>query len=155
MAKSSRAKILKSVDKDFNKRSEKCIHFLECYVNNNGDHQAAWLEAGYAESGLPTAMGMVRDNWRLVEKLIRNRIGSHVPMALGGVVELAQNAKQESVRLKALQDILYRAGYDTPVEIVTTDKRADSLANKELEDELAILLKRANSNAVAQLEAVH
>ncbi len=145
-----RARLLKKNDNDFKDKSEMLITFLESYVES-GDKKAAWEEAGYAIGGLKNASKMIRDNYRLVEKLIRDRIGSHVPMALEGVVELATNAKQESVRLKALQDILYRAGYDKPIEIVTSEKEVRDMDNKELEDELTKLLARSNSEATEEL----
>lgn len=148
------AKILKETDKDFSNTSEKLIRYLELYIEYNGDNQRAWEEAGFSMTTVNLSMRKVRDNWRLVEKLIRNKIGSHVPMALAGVVDLAENAKQESVRLKALQDILYRAGYDRPMEIVTTEKQAEDLSNKELDDELTRLLARVNSKEET-VEKVH
>ena len=151
MAKAT-AKILKETDKDFSGKSELLIKFLELYVEYNGDNKQAWLESGYSPAKVHTSMSVVRDNWRLVEKLIRNKIGSHVPMALAGVVELAQNAKQESVRLKALQDVLYRAGYDRPIEIQHTEKEANELSNRELDDELTRLLARVNDTADAEKE---
>ena len=145
------ASILKATDKDFVNKSDKLVKFLELYVET-GDKNAAWLEAGYAKGGIRSAGNIIRENMRLVEKLIRNRIGSHVPLALNGVLELATGAKQESVRLKALQDILYRAGYDRPVEIVTSEKDVNALDNKELEDELTTLLARANKEAEQTLQ---
>lgn len=140
------SKILKETDKDFEGKSDKLIKFLEGYVAT-GDKKTAWIEAGYAPGGLRSASNILRENARLVEKLIRNRIGDHVPLALDGVLNLAMNAKQESVRLKALQDILYRAGYDKPIEIVTSEKEASELDNKALDDELTKLLARANREA--------
>lgn len=150
-----KAKKLKATEEDFSTKTEKFITFLEYYVES-GDHKQAWLDAGYSPSNIATAMGKIRDNWRLVEKLIRNRIGSHVPFALNGVVELAMNAKQESVRLKALQDILFRAGYDAALQIETSEKVSD-LDNAELENELTRLLARANNAAAkeAAIEELH
>ena len=145
------ASILKATDKDFVNKSDKLVKFLELYVET-GDKKQAWLDAGYAKGGIRSAGNIIRENMRLVEKLIRNRIGSHVPLALNGVLELATGAKQESVRLKALQDILYRAGYDRPVEIVTSEKDVNALDNKELEDELTTLLARANKEAEQTLQ---
>ena len=155
MAITSRAKKLKATDDDFSTKTMKFISFLEMYVEC-GDHKKAWLDSGYSASNLPSAMGKIRDNWRLVEKLIRNRIGSHVPFALNGVVELAMNAKQESVRLKALQDILFRAGYDAALQIETSEKVSD-LDNADLENELTRLLARANNAAAkeAATEELH
>ncbi len=121
--------------------SEDCYRFLEEYVDNGGDHRAAWLEV-YSESTVRQAAATVRKHWQTVEKIIKTRVGSHVPMALAGVVELAKNAKQESIKLKALQDILKRAGYDAPDKFEVTEKRADELDDDELKTELLQLLKK-------------
>lgn len=146
MAKASRAKILKKTDKTFADTTEKMIGFLELYVEN-GDPKQSWLDAGFSASTQMTAMRHIRDNFKLVEKLITNKIGRHVPFAVNGVIELATNAKNDAVKLKALQDILYRAGYDRPMEIVTSEKTADEMSNKELDDELTRLLARVNNEA--------
>jgi phosphoribosyl-dephospho-CoA transferase len=90
-------------------------------------------------------MSRLRDNWRLVESMVKERIGAHVPMALTGIIELAQTAKQESIRLKAQQDILYRAGYDKPMEMVLTDKDAKDLKDDELQKELLAILGKTQT----------
>lgn len=122
------------------------LQFLEHYIELGDAHQA-WIAAGYSSTSKARAMLTIRDNWRIVEKLIRNRIGTHVPMALNGLIQLAQNAKQESVRLKALQDILSRAGYDSVLQIEHSEKDAQSMNNAELDQELQRLLKRSNDEA--------
>ena len=146
MAKGSRAKILKKTDKTFANSTEKMITFLELYVEG-GDPAKAWIGAGYSPSNTPIAMRTIRDNFKLVEKLITNKIGRHVPFAVNGVIELATNAKNDAVKLKALQDILFRAGYDRPMEIVTSEKTADEMSNTELDTELTRLLARVNNEA--------
>tara|TARA_R110000744_G_scaffold272405_2_gene385379 strand:- start:167 stop:631 length:465 start_codon:yes stop_codon:yes gene_type:complete len=154
MAVKSRAKILIENDKDFAGKTEKLVSFIERYVES-GDKNTSWVEAGYSELTTNQAMGKIRDNWRLVEKLIRDRIGSHVPMALNGIVELAMNAKNDSVKLKALQDVMYRAGYDRPLEIITGDMDVEKLANKDLDMELTALLARANKEASDKDQTTH
>ena len=146
MAKTSKAKILKATDKDFSPKSEKLITFLELYVEYDGDNKKAWADAGYT-SNVKGSMSKIRENWRLVKKLMDDKIGSHVPMALAGIVNIAENAKNDSVKLKALQDLLSRAGYDKPIEIVTQDKDAHELDNKSLDEELTKLIKRQNDAA--------
>jgi hypothetical protein len=99
-------------------------------------------------------MARLRDNWRLVESMVKERIGAHVPMALSGIIELAQTAKQESIRLKAQQDILYRAGYDKPMEMVLTDKDAKDLKDDELQKELLAILGK-NHTLDVKAEEIH
>ena len=143
---------LKLSDPEISKVPDQRLIFLEHYIEL-GDAQKAWLEAGYSASNKRTAMSVVRDNWRIVEKLIRDRIGTHVPMALNGLIHLAQEAKQESVRLKALQDILSRAGYDSAMKIEHSEKLAQDMNHSEIETELQRLLKRSNDEAQAALES--
>jgi hypothetical protein len=76
-------------------------------------------------------------------------------MALNGIVELAQNASNDSVKLKALQDVMYRAGYDRPLEIVTGEMDVQKLANKDLDMELTALLARANKQALDNDTTTH
>ena len=132
-------KYLKKVDEEYNEHSEQFLDFVLRYVET-GHAPSAWTDAGFSDNTKNRAMSRLRDNWRLVEKVIKDRIGTHVPMALNGIITLAQHAKQESIRLKAQQDILYRAGYDKPVEFVVEDKDATDLKDQELKDELARLL---------------
>lgn len=138
------------VDKEI--RSAQLDKYLDLYLEYKGDHKKAWVDAGYSEKTLQHSMAKVRENWVEVEKRIRIRIGSHVPMALTGIIELAENAKQESIRLKALQDIMSRAGYDKAQELVVTEKKAEEMDDTELKDELKALLKRSN---IAQQEELH
>mgnify|MGYP003138138147 CR=1 FL=1 len=136
---------LKKTEPDLQDVPDQRLQFFDLYIET-GDAKQAWLDAGYSQSNTSKAMSVIRDNWRVIEKMIRTRIGSHVPMALNGIINLAQNAKQESVRLKALQDILSRAGYDGVMKIEHTEKAADEMDNKEFEVELQRLLKRSNDS---------
>lgn len=125
------------------KMSEERVNFLNLYVEYGGDAKRAWTEAGFSPTTVKRAMVVVREEWDTVQRLMHMRIGTHVPMALEGIVQIAKHGKQESVRLKALQDILARAGYDKAQEVVITDKPTDELDNKELEAELLRLLQEA------------
>ena len=124
--------------------AERMLLFVSQYVEH-GDAKKAWVEAGYSEGTTNLAMGKLRDNWRIVESMVKERIGRHVPMALSGIIELAQTAKQESIRLKAQQDILFRAGYDKPMEMVITDKDTKEMKDDELQKELLSLLQKGKA----------
>ena len=135
-------KYLKKIEEEeYSEHTEQFLDFVMRYVET-GNASQSWIDAGYSQNSKGRAMSRLRDNWRLVEKFIKDRIGGHVPMALNGIITLAENAKQESIRLKAQQDILYRAGYDTPVAFVVEDKDASNLKDAELKDELARLLSK-------------
>lgn len=134
-----KVKHLRKVEKSYSELPVQLATFLEFYVES-GDAKGSWVLAGYSEGTKHHAMSRIRDNWRMVEAMIKERISAHVPLALAGIIELAQNANGETVRLKAQQDILYRAGYDTPVSFVVEDKEASELKDSDLKDELARLL---------------
>ena len=126
---------------EFQGKSERLIRFVELYLETEGDHRKAWIDAGYSQSTLPTAMAKLRENWAMVDRMIRDRIGSHVPLALAGIVRLATEAKNDSTRLKACQDLLSRAGYDKAQEIVVTEKKAEEMEDTEVQSEILSLLK--------------
>jgi len=143
--------MLMKKEPDFEKASDKLLRFIELYVET-GNHIQSWKDAGYSESGIGSAMNTLRNNHKLVEKMIGLRVGRHVPAALNTIVDLMEHARNDSVKLKAAQDVLYRAGYDRPMEIITTEKKVDELDNKALDDELQRLLARVNDKADKQKE---
>ena len=135
-------------------RGEKLKIFLEEYVENGGDHLAAAKTAGYANP--KQAKKLLRDNWEAVQDLVMNKIGGHVPFAIEGIVRLAQNAKNESVRLKACQDLLGRAGYDQAIKIESKVVDATEMEDGALENELLELLKKANlPEGSVNIEGIH
>lgn len=142
-------------DKELTERPERLVRFIELYLEYKGDHKKAWVDAGYSESGLPRAMKTLRDNFSMVNKLVYQRIGNHVPLALEGIVELAVNAKQESIRLKACQDILSRAGYDAAMKLETTVTETKDMKDEELTKELKELLGKSNTAAALVAKDLH
>ena len=153
MAKTSRVKMIKRTTPDLiaGKR-DSTLMFIEEYIRT-GDAKAAWVSVGNLPTTAHMAMSKIRDNWDIVEEMIRLRIGTHVPFALNGIVDLAMNAKQEAVRLKALQDILFRAGYDAALKIETKEVDAKDMSNTQLDAELTRLLARVNNEAEADVSA--
>ena len=145
--------LLKKSDPSEYDVNENFLQFVAYYVES-GSAREAWVQAGYSPNSAGSAMSRLRDNWRLVESMVKERIGAHVPMALSGIIELAQTAKQESIRLKAQQDILYRAGYDKPMEMIVTDKDAKDLKDDELQKELLAILGK-NHTIDVKAEEIH
>ena len=148
-----KVKLLKKSDPSEYDVNENFLQFVAYYVES-GNAREAWTQAGYSPNSAGSAMSRLRDNWRLVESMVKERIGAHVPMALSGIIELAQTAKQESIRLKAQQDILYRAGYDKPMEMIVTDKDAKDLKDDELQKELLAILGK-NQTIDVKAEEIH
>jgi hypothetical protein len=127
----------------FNEDNERLSKFIDLYIEYDGNHQLAWTDAGYSESTRNKAMHTLRKHWDIVQKRIVEKIGTQVPKALAMVVHLMENGKNESIRLKAAQDILGRAGYDQASKIELTDKKAEDLTRDELTKELQELMNRA------------
>ena len=132
------AKLLAPLD-----NPEKLVAFIEFYLDGYAPKEA-WVRAGYSEGQSRQAMHKLRTNWRLVDKMIDERIGSHAPLALNVVVDLMKNAKSETVRLNAAKDILSRAGKDKPVQITHSTKEPEDLPDEELDAEIIALADRLN-----------
>ena len=120
---------------------EKLVAFLDLYLDGMPP-KIAWVEAGYAESTAPKAMNKVRENWRLIDTMIDDRIGQHAPLALSVVVDLMQHAKSETVKLNAAKDILSRAGKDKPIELRHTSQAPEDLTEDQLDAEIISLAER-------------
>ena len=141
--------VVTKLKKEYNEDNERLNKFIDLYIDYDGDNTRAWVDAGYAESGKSGSMAKLRQHGDVVERRIVERIGSHVPKALAVVMDLMENASQASVRLKAAQDILGRAGYDQASKIEFTEKKAEDLTGEELKSELKELLARADINEEA------
>lgn len=127
--------------------NERLDKFIDLYLDYEGDHIRAWKDAGYSSTTTKGAMAKLRQHWDVVQSRIVERIGRHVPRALSVVIDIMENASQASIRLKAAQDILGRAGYDQASKIELTEKKAEDMGQDELRNELAILMKRANKES--------
>ena len=125
--------------------TERLDKFIDLYLDYEGDNVRAWLDAGYAESTKSSSMAKLRKHWDIVQARIVERMGSHVPEALAVVVDLMRNARSETIKLKAAQDIMGRAGYDQASKIELSEKKAEDLNQEELRKELSELMNRANA----------
>jgi len=123
--------------------------FIENFVES-GDHIKAATLAGYKQ---PKVQGreLRRKLAKHIEELVRETIGGHTPMALQTIAELAANASQESVRLKACSELLSRAGMDAVAKVEQTN--IDSLENRDTEalrQELQKLLGRSGVSSYGE-----
>lgn len=133
--------------------TEKIQAFIDAYLDNGGDVKKAWVDGGMSASTISRAKATLRKHWKTVEEGIMLRIGSHVPFALDGIVELAKTAKSETVRLNALKDIMSRAGYDGAIRIESKVQQVEDMDEKDIEAELIELLKKtAPSFEIVQQE---
>jgi hypothetical protein len=127
--------------------TERLDKFIDLYLDYEGDNVRAWVDAGYAESTRSSSMAKLRKHWDIVQARIVERIGSHVPRSLAVIVDLMENARSETIKLKAAQDIMGRAGYDQASKIELSEKKAEDLNQDELKRELEALMSRANAVA--------
>jgi len=76
-----------------------------------------------------------------IKRDLQAMIGNCGPDALETIYELSKSCEDPNVRLRAAQDLLNRAGYKEiqRVEVTIADK-----SDKELDDEIATLLKNGN-----------
>lgn len=81
----------------------------------------------------------------------RMRLVQHVPTALEGLIDLSENASADAIKLKALTEILDRAGikggFDVNVEVQHGISAADEIGKK-----LSLMRDRMNGDTKAELE---
>lgn len=104
--------------------------FVEAYLKGGNATQAV-IDAGYSSSNREVAnvqgVKLLKNEkvWALIE--------SSAEMAQGNVVKLANQAKNESVRLTANKDILDRAGF-APVTRTQTTTINIAIDNQKFDD---------------------
>tara|TARA_R110002020_G_scaffold287099_1_gene502598 strand:- start:39673 stop:40104 length:432 start_codon:yes stop_codon:yes gene_type:complete len=126
--------------------NERLDKFIDLYIDYDGDNVQAWKDAGYSESNTNASMAKLRQHWDVVQARIVEKMGRQVPQALAVVVDLMMNARNDSIRLKAAQDLLGRAGYDQASKIELTEKKAEDMDHDALREELTTLMRRANGD---------
>lgn len=122
---------------------EKLVAFIEHYLEGMPPKEA-WVAAGYSENTASAAMNKIRENWKLVAKMVDFRIGMQVPLALNVVKDLMMNSKSDTVRLNAAKDILSRAGKDKPIEINHSAKSPEEMKDEDLDAEIISLAEKIN-----------
>ena len=92
-------------------REERDEDFVRYYVRNGGNCSAAARAIGVTESSASTTGHRMKERlWDDIQDEIKFSIKTHIPMALHGLVKLADSADSETVRLNALKDLLDRGG---------------------------------------------
>ena len=121
--------------------SDRLELFMEFYIDGLPSKDA-WIKAGYSPETSYQSNSKLREHWKYLEKLIDQRIGSHVPMALARVVEIMSTAKSDQTRLLAAKDILDRAGKKAPTAINITQKDTEAMADTDIDAEIIQLAKK-------------
>lgn len=117
-------------------KTEKQEKFFEYYMLSGNAAKAAEF-AGY---GSPKQRGYELKNKfkREIEDRQKAMIVDAVPGVIGKIIELANGAESEAVRLNACKDLMDRAGFKpvdkTETEITTTEAKSTEELMRELED---------------------
>lgn len=126
--------------------NEKKKAFLDGFIETGSATKAA-RAAGYNN---PAQRGMqLRDELAdEIRKRVHRRIDALAPMCLGVLVEIASDPEsQQAVRVKAVESLLSRAGYDATQKIEQTNIN-DTRTDAELQQVLAGFIGRMNAEQV-------
>ncbi len=143
-------------------RQERDEEFIRQYVELGGNATAAAKAIGVsASSASTTGNRMKKRLWQEIQIEIKSSIETHVPKALHGLVQLADGADSETVRLNAIKDLLDRGGLKpTEKQEIHQANKYENMSKEELEAELAPLrdqfledhLKNNNLHLITQEE---
>jgi len=105
-----------------------------------GNAKRAAIMAGYSAKTAEVNGPIMRKKLSVeIAEATRNALNHHAAMSVKNLVELANNAESESVRLQANKDLLDRAGYK-PTDKVEQTVTYDDKTTDELKAELATIL---------------
>ena len=143
-------------------RHERDEDFVRYFVQLGGNATEAARKIGITESSASTTGHRMKERlWDEIQDEIKYSIKTHVPMALHGLVKLADSADSETVRLNALKDLLDRGGLKpTEKQEIHQTNNYENMSQDELEAELAPLreqfledhLKHNNLHLITQEE---
>lgn len=118
--------------------SEKEKLFCKFYAETGKGAESA-RRAGFGDAKYPERVAYnLKSRYReYILSLVRENIEGIAPVAVRVLTDLAQHAKQESVRLKAVRDLLDRAGLVAKLEQKLT---VEHVSDNELDNQLKNLL---------------
>ena len=118
------------------KKTEAQEKWFEYYMLSGNAAKSAEF-AGY---GSPKQRGYELKNRfkKEIEEKQKSMIADAIPGVINQIIEMAQTAESEAVRLNACKDLMDRAGFKpidkTETEITTTEAKSTQELEKELED---------------------
>jgi adenosylmethionine-8-amino-7-oxononanoate aminotransferase len=127
-------------------RNDQQAEFIRLFVGSQwaGNASACAIGAGYSKDTAKQKGYQLKRKFadKIKDETVR-MIADSATLGLAGVLELAKNATNDSVRLQACKDLLDRAGFNAinQIEISGMDKKSD----EELKEELNRLL---NANII-------
>lgn len=120
-------------------RTEKQQKFVDFYVMTGNAKKSAIL-AGYSEATAEVNGCKLRKQLSAeIDQATRDALSHHAAMSVKNLVDLANTAESETVRLQANKDILDRAGYK-PTDRVEQTVTYDDKTTEELRAELSEIL---------------
>lgn len=127
-------------------RNDQQAEFIRLFVGSEWAGNAAQcaIQAGYSAATAKQKGYQLKRKFseKIKEETIK-LIGDSATLGLAGVLDIAKNATNESVKLQACKDLLDRAGFNAinQIEVSGIDKKSD----EELKEELNRLL---NANVI-------
>ncbi|AKF13756.1 hypothetical protein [Pseudomonas phage DL54] len=120
---------------------EKLDLYCEALADGMNKTQA-YIAAGFSPNHAQRNVAAYhRKHAEYINAFISERIGSHVPMALRVVVEIASNPEEKGgIRLKAAQDILDRGGFGAKQKLELTTKNVEDMSAEDLISEVRRIL---------------
>lgn len=144
----------------FEERQKRDEKFIRHYVELGGNATAAAKAIGVSVSSASTTGNRMKKRlWKQIQIEIQSNIKSYMPMAVRMLIELAEGADSERVRLYAVKDLLDRGGlkptekqrieYRSPTSDMTDDEMRSELETF-FEQDLAQHLKENDLHLITQ-----
>ena len=119
-------------------RNEQQAEFIRLFVGSQwaGNASRCAIQAGYSKDTSKQKGYQLKRKFadKIKDETVR-MIADSATLGLAGVLDLAKNATNDSVRLQACKDLLDRAGFNTvnQIEISGMDKKSDEELKEELD----------------------
>ena len=119
-------------------RQDRDEEFVRYFVQLGGNATLAAKKIGVSESSASTTGSRMKQRlWKEIQEEIQYSIETHVPKALHGLVQLADGATSETVRLNAIKDLLDRGGLKpTEKQEIHQVSEIENMSTEEIRNEL-------------------
>lgn len=117
---------------------------IGAYASWNDMVKSCYLDAGFNANGRDNgvmyhARKKLESMWPEIEKEIRTKLNSGALLGLNVVMDMAVNAKQDSVRLKAATELLNKGGFAEAqkIELKETSDLSEEELQKKIQEKMA------------------
>ena len=124
--------------------------FVSAYAINPqtcGKVEQSAIEAGYSQGGARTRGGELLKMPHIqaeIRKQCERMLANSAPLAVSVLMELAESASSESVRLQAASSLLDRTGFKQPIQVEVNEHRTIADVDRELSELLGIANSKVN-----------